>query len=323
VPHGGVGVPKESVSLDVKRAFPFGIDGWTRPGGTARSTAVPGVLLTRKRSQVQTLSRPPQFSLAKALSAAGGQRSARAAAAGYSPPNPGGSSGVGGDGTTRAQRPRSVVTTSWSSLMVGHLPRGCLAGPVSTYSVLGSPTTPAGTLALDSVRGRSSGERCRRRDAGHTPALGLGSTLMRASHGNATPSPCRQARCRQATTPADTGHIDPPRPIGATRHTEPPVQPGADRAAAAPRNRRPGRPDTWSWTAGHRTAGHRTRGRWMRGRWTSARPVGRTSSRPDRTRRTGSDRLAGIRTSSRSATAAGRPDLARVTAPRPSRTAPR
>jgi hypothetical protein len=25
---GRVGVPKENVSLDAKRAFPFGIDGW-------------------------------------------------------------------------------------------------------------------------------------------------------------------------------------------------------------------------------------------------------------------------------------------------------
>ena len=49
---------KESVSLDVKRAFPFRLYGQARPGRTAPSTAVPSVLLTRKRSQVQTLSRP-------------------------------------------------------------------------------------------------------------------------------------------------------------------------------------------------------------------------------------------------------------------------
>jgi hypothetical protein len=52
-------VAKESVSLDVKRAFPFGLYGRRRPGRAAASTAVPCVLLTRKRSQVQTLSRPP------------------------------------------------------------------------------------------------------------------------------------------------------------------------------------------------------------------------------------------------------------------------
>ena len=42
-----------------KREFPFGLYGRSRPGRTAPSTAVPHRLLTRKRSQVQTLSRPP------------------------------------------------------------------------------------------------------------------------------------------------------------------------------------------------------------------------------------------------------------------------
>jgi hypothetical protein len=59
---GSVEVPKESVSLDVKRAFPFSLDGRSRPGRTTVSTAVSYVLLTRKRSQVQTLSRPPHNS---------------------------------------------------------------------------------------------------------------------------------------------------------------------------------------------------------------------------------------------------------------------
>ena len=48
-----------SISRCRKRAFPFGIYGRSRPGRTASSTAVPCVLLTRKGSQVQTLSRPP------------------------------------------------------------------------------------------------------------------------------------------------------------------------------------------------------------------------------------------------------------------------
>jgi hypothetical protein len=50
---------EESVSLHAKRAFPYGTYGQTRPGRRASSTAVPCVLLTRKGSQVQTLSRPP------------------------------------------------------------------------------------------------------------------------------------------------------------------------------------------------------------------------------------------------------------------------
>jgi hypothetical protein len=56
---GSLRMPKESVSLNVKRAFPFGIDGRSRPGRTAPSTAVPCVLLTRKRTEVQLLPRPP------------------------------------------------------------------------------------------------------------------------------------------------------------------------------------------------------------------------------------------------------------------------
>jgi hypothetical protein len=42
-----------------KRALYFDPDGRRRPAITAVRTAVPGGLLTRKRSQVQTLSRPP------------------------------------------------------------------------------------------------------------------------------------------------------------------------------------------------------------------------------------------------------------------------
>jgi hypothetical protein len=42
-----------------KRTHNFAIDGWRRPGQTTICTALPRCLLTRKRSQVQTLSRPP------------------------------------------------------------------------------------------------------------------------------------------------------------------------------------------------------------------------------------------------------------------------
>ena len=41
------------------RAHNFAVLGSQRPGETAMCTAVPGRLLTRKRSQVQALSRPP------------------------------------------------------------------------------------------------------------------------------------------------------------------------------------------------------------------------------------------------------------------------
>jgi hypothetical protein len=49
---------EESVSLYAKRAFPYGTYGQTRPGRMAVSTAVPSVLLTRKRTEVQLLPRP-------------------------------------------------------------------------------------------------------------------------------------------------------------------------------------------------------------------------------------------------------------------------
>ena len=42
-----------------QESVPFNLYGQWRPGTTAASTAVPSVLLTRKGSQVQTLSRPP------------------------------------------------------------------------------------------------------------------------------------------------------------------------------------------------------------------------------------------------------------------------
>lgn len=42
----GQEMAKESVSLDAKRAFPFGIDGRGRPGRTTVSTSVPCGLLS-------------------------------------------------------------------------------------------------------------------------------------------------------------------------------------------------------------------------------------------------------------------------------------
>src|SRR5215216_8187917 len=90
----------------------------------ASSTAVPCVLLTRKGSQVQTLSRPPPLWLVRALSGPGRQHSSRAAAA-LRPPSaplvdPDGLSGTDDTGPSPAQRPRSVVTTPSVQPMVGH-----------------------------------------------------------------------------------------------------------------------------------------------------------------------------------------------------------
>jgi hypothetical protein len=123
----------------------------------------------------------------------------------------------------------------------------------------------------------------------------LRSTSCEPATANAAASPCRPARCRQATTPP-TGHggtstrcARPGRPATPS-HSR--VQRGTDSPAAAPRTPEPVRPDTWMpRTPGHRTPGHRTRGRWM-----SARPVGRTShGGPDEADRATTD-LAGVRT---------------------------
>jgi hypothetical protein len=45
--------------MNLKRTHNFAIYGSPRPGEMAIRTALPARLLTRKRSQVQTLSRPP------------------------------------------------------------------------------------------------------------------------------------------------------------------------------------------------------------------------------------------------------------------------
>jgi hypothetical protein len=53
-------VLKEGVQLNVKRALNFSACGRARPARTAPSTAVPGGLLTRKRTEVQLPPAPPQ-----------------------------------------------------------------------------------------------------------------------------------------------------------------------------------------------------------------------------------------------------------------------
>jgi hypothetical protein len=160
--------------------------------------------------------------------------------------------------------------------------------------------------------------------AGRRPSGGpwRWSTLMRARHGQRCAIPSCQAPCGQATTPPrTTGHVDRLRPRGAARHTESlhfRVQRRADSAATAPRTLEAcpsghlDTPDAWTPT---------------RGRWTSARPVWTdvpTAGPRTRTRQRPAWPASGHPRDRRPH--AGRPDLARVTAPgsaRPPRTAPR
>ena len=140
------------------------------------------------------------------------------------------------------------------------------------------------------------------------------STLVRASHGQRRTIPSRPARCRQATTPpTDHGGTS-------TRCAQPgrPATPSHSRSSAAAAPRTPeacpsghlDTPDAWTpdawtpdaWTPDARMLDVRSTG------WTD-------TPTADRTRRTGQrPGLADVRTSSRPATPAGRPDLARVTA---------
>jgi hypothetical protein len=241
-------------------------------------------------------------------------RRGRAAAAGCSPPNRGGPPELNDTGPPRAQRPPSVVTTSWSRPMAGHHPGdrpGRPAGPVSTFSIPHSPATRPAPWPWASARVGPAARRRRSRDAGQAAALGYGRHSCQPATANAAPSPSGQARCRQATTP--------PADHGArgtwTRCARPgrPATPSHSRSSAARTGRRqrrghqrPVRPDTWR----PRTPGHRTPER-----WTSARPVGRTShGGPDEADRQrpawpASEHPRGRRPP------AGRPDLARVTAP--------
>ena len=240
----------------------------------------PGGLLTRKGSQVQTLSRPPLFSLVKDLSAPRGQRSLRAAAAprpqSAPPPNRVGPPELDATGPPSANDHAAWSPPLGPGPLVSTTPASCPgrpAGPVSTCSVPCSPASRPASWPWTSARvgrwgqgGAAAGTPAKRRP------WARGRPSCEPATATAAPSLSRQDRCGQATTPpADHGGMS-------TRCARPgrpatPSQSGvqrADRAAAAPRTPERVRPDTRM----PRTPGHRTRGCWM-----SARPVGRTSPR--------------------------------------------
>jgi hypothetical protein len=75
------GAASEARLMNAKRALDDDPHGRARAARTTPSTAVPARLLTRKRTAVQLLPRPPLFSLVSALSAPSGQRSSHTAAA--------------------------------------------------------------------------------------------------------------------------------------------------------------------------------------------------------------------------------------------------
>jgi hypothetical protein len=215
-------------------------------------------------------------------------RRGRAAAAGCSPPNRGGPPELNDTGPPRAQRPPSVVTTSWSRPMAGHHPGdrpGRPAGPVSTFSIPHSPATRPAPWPWASARVGPAARRRRSRDAGQAAALGYGRHSCQPATANAAPSPSGQARCRQATTPpADHGARGTwtrcARPGGRPHRATPgPARRGQGGGSAA---------DTRGLSV--RTPGGL--GRLGTGRLNAGRPLDRLDGHPtaDRTRRTGNDR---------------------------------
>jgi hypothetical protein len=201
-------------------------------------------------------------------------RCGRAAAAGCSPSEPGGPPEPDDPGPPLVQRPRSVVTASWSRPMAGRRrpAQDALRGLVSTCSVPCSPATQPAPWPRTSARVGPAARRPRSRDAGPAAALGWGQP--RASQARPTPHHPLPSGPMQATMPpADHGARRPAAPNPgrpATRAT--PVQRGADSPAARRGHRRPVRPDTWM----QRTPGHRTPGRWTSADRLDGRPHGGT-----------------------------------------------
>jgi hypothetical protein len=200
----------------------------------------------------------------------------------------------------RAQRPHSVVTTSWSRPIVRHhvgdLPRTpCGAGEHLLYPMLPpsgrhpgpgpAPCQPAGTKAAPQPERRPSG------------GLGYGRPSCEPATANAAPSlPVRPDAGRRPRRPPTMGARRPLRPAGAARQR---ATPGSSTARTGRRQRR-GHQSLSVRTPG--CTGHRTPGP-----WTSARPVGRTSPRRTGRGGQGNDRPGRRPDSSRPTTPAGRP----------------
>jgi hypothetical protein len=242
-------------------------------------TAVPYSLLTRKRSQVQTLSRPPLFLLVSAVSS---WRTAlrtcrgRAAAAACSPPNRIGPSGAGRHGPTQhndhgAWSP--LPASLWSAITPATCSGRTCGGLVSTCSFSYSQPTDrhpgAGPAPLVGQAANAAPQPVRMRCGGP----GLPSTLVRATHCQRTTIPSPPGPIRAATTQPLADHSDTSNPMrpdvgGPAAPTHARIQRGADSADAAaadtggvsvrtPGSRRSG---------GHRSRGHQTSARPLDGR---------------------------------------------------------
>jgi hypothetical protein len=259
--------------------------------------------LTRKRSQVQTLSRPLLFSLVKDLSAPSGQRSSCAAAAprpqAAPPPNRMGPLELDATGppspNDHAAWSPPLGSGSWSA------PRrrpaqDALRLPVSTCSVPYSPATrpapwpePAPVSARWDQGGTAAGTAAKRRP--------WATSSPRASQPRPTPHhplPVRTDAGRRPRRPRTTAARRPLRPAGAARHTEPLRGPARGQRGGSAA-------DTGGLSV--RTPG--CPGRLDTGRVDAGRPLDRLDGHPhggpDEADRATTG-LAGVRTSSRPAT---------------------
>jgi hypothetical protein len=224
-------------------------------------------LLTRKGSQVQTLSRPPPFWLLRALSALGGQHSSRAAAAlrpqVCSPPNR-----MGPPELTTQDHHQPNDHGAWSppprpAPWSGTTPTTCPGGTWGTGEHLGVlvlPSQPTGTLALDQLPCRRGGAAACAR-AMRRPRSAVD---PRASHPRPTqhhPFPSGPMRAGDHAARGPRRHVAPITPNGDGPPHEPfqgPARRGQRGCRAAdtggPSVRTPG----WHRSRGHRTRGHRT-----------------------------------------------------------------
>jgi hypothetical protein len=235
--------------------------------------AIPGRSLTRKRSQVQTLSRPPLFSLVSALSAPGGQRPwvpRPRCGRGLLPAGPEWASGAGQHGTntssmtTQRGHHHLPAQAAWPGITPATSQDPPAGRLVSTCSFSCYPANrPAPDAGPAPLRAASAAPHpARMRYSGP----GLPSTFVRATHGHARPSlpgPIRAVTTKPLADHSDTSN--PMRPeVGCPPHRR---IPGCSALWTA-RMHRPRIPQACPSGHPHRSCGHRSRGH-----RTSARPV--------------------------------------------------
>jgi hypothetical protein len=229
----------------------------------------------------------------------------RAAAAVCSPAEPDGPSGTDDTGPSPARRPRSVVTTSLSSPMVGHhagnLPRAHLGDTGRTCSFSCSPANrPASWRWTSSLAGHGAAA-CAR--AMRRPRSAVD---PRASHPRPTqhhPFPSGPMRAGDHAARGPRRHVEPiaPNEDGPPHRAIPGSSPVRTARLQSHGHRRPVRPDTWmapvAWTPDAWTPDVRVTDR------TDVRLTDRTDVRTaDRGRGQATTGVAGVRTSSRPAT---------------------